>query len=122
MKKTFTHEHTRNDIPGHVIVDITDVAPADFSNQKNAAGKPLAKAVTLGSWRQRYKTQVPLTTPFSPHQILVDLSPWSHLDDNTFMRVDIRFVPSIPIGPTDPRFPKGGHNIIAGKPYTKDGA
>lgn len=108
MKQTFVVEpYTWRNIPGHVVLEVTTIAPGDLAKQRDPAGHPLKNVATIGEWRQRFGGSAgDLTHPFSRNKYRFDLAPWSHLDPTTYLWLTWKFQPEHPIPLSDPRYPR----------------
>ena len=110
MKEIIQVETTEwRNIPGNAILEVTDFSPSEFArlqsspNPQGALRNFLKHPTTIGQWKQRFGgTQTHLNHPASNKKFLFDLSPWSHLPDDTYLLLDWKFVPLHPIFRTKP--------------------
>lgn len=84
---------------GDLVVEVTDVAVADWKNQKHQlTGNPLPVPQTLHeliakcSATSNSTTQVTLIHLISQQPFTLDLSPWQGVDPNSYMRIDYGWV------------------------------
>ncbi len=95
-------------IPGDLILDVEDIDPADWSQQKSKIGKPMQGTPnTIDDWKKRFGgLSGELVHPVGQSKFLFDLTPWAHMDGKRYLKLEWSFKPEHPITPTDPRYPK----------------
>ncbi|MFL5628292.1 MAG: hypothetical protein ACJ788_22150 [Ktedonobacteraceae bacterium] len=109
MKKTIlVASGTWKNIPGDLILEVEDMASADWSQQKSKIGKPMqGKPRTIEEWKQRFGgLSGELVHPVGQHKFMFDLSPWANVDGARYLKLEWSFkaTPPVPVG--DPHYPK----------------
>lgn len=109
MKKTIiVASDTWKNIPGDLILEVEDIAPADWPRQKDKGGKPMQGIpLTIDAWKQRFGgLSGELVHPVGHRKFTFDLSPWANVDGARYLKLEWSFkaTPPIPVG--DPRYPK----------------
>lgn len=81
---------------GNAILEVTDIDPQDTSSSLN---RP-----TIGAYKQRAGSlKISLKHPVNGIPFTLDLSPWSHLPDDTRLRLIWKFIVDRTASPINPK-------------------